>query len=86
MEQIRYNAIKISLRKIKEMIRRGTWEGSLEQEEVVHNLQHNLYPERYTNKVSKMLVEKAEVNSMKKIYKLETIKKRNRKNLEKYWK
>ena len=52
----KYKAIKIPLREIKRMIKNGTWEGSLEQEEVVYNLQHNLYSERYVNKVSKLLL------------------------------
>lgn len=56
MSEEKYKAIKIPLSKIKRMIKNRTWEGSLEQEEVTYNLQHNLYSERYTNKVSMLLL------------------------------
>ena len=51
-----YKPIKIPIRKIKRMIKDKTWQDSLEQEEVIYNLQHNLYSERYTNRVSKLLI------------------------------
>ena len=56
MKAEKYKAIKIPLSKIKRMIKNGIWEGGLEQEEVVYNLQHGLYSERYTNKVSMLLL------------------------------
>ena len=51
-----YKAVKIPLSKIKRMIKNGTWEGSLEQEEVVYNLKYHLYSGRYTNKVCALLL------------------------------
>lgn len=55
MTEEKYKVIKIPIWKIKKMLKSGTWKDSLEQEEVVYNLQHNLYSENYTNKVSKLL-------------------------------
>ena len=50
-----YEACEIPLDVIKEMIEKKTWEGSLEEEEVLYNLENNLYSEEYKNNVNKLL-------------------------------
>lgn len=37
------------------MIKANAWEGSLEQEEVMYNLENSLYPEDYTKQVKELL-------------------------------
>ena len=63
MDRISINEIKpevyepaiIPVKDIKRMIKTKTWEDSLEQEEVMYNLENNLYPENYTKKVKELL-------------------------------
>ena len=55
IEQEKYVAVEISIDVIKDMIKNGTWKGSLEEEEVMYNLEHNLYPEDYTEELNKIL-------------------------------
>ena len=50
-----YKPIKISLWKIKRMIKKGVWEDSLEEEEVMYNIANHNYPKRYTNKLYKII-------------------------------
>jgi hypothetical protein len=55
IEQEKYVPVEISINVIKDMIKNGTWKGSLEEEEVMYNLEHNLYPEDYTKELNKIL-------------------------------
>lgn len=51
-----YDAVEIPLKDIKKMITDGTWEDSLEQEEVEYNLENNLYKnEPYLSELKKLL-------------------------------
>lgn len=50
-----YEPVTISVRDIEKMIKANIWEGSLEQEEVMYNLENNLYPEDYTKQVNELL-------------------------------
>ena len=50
-----YKPVTVPVKDIKKMIKANTWEGSLEQEEVMYNLENNLYPEDYTKKVKELL-------------------------------
>ncbi len=52
-----YKPVKIPFRYIKRMIKNGTWEGSLEEEELLYNLEHNLYSESYAKLVKKIIKE-----------------------------
>ncbi len=50
-----YEPVTISVKDIEKMIKTNTWEDSIEQEEVMYNLENNLYPEDYTKKVKELL-------------------------------
>ena len=50
-----YEPVTIPVKDIEKMLKTNTWEGSLEQEEVMYNLEDNLYPEDYTKKVKELL-------------------------------
>ena len=50
-----YEPVTVPVKDIKKMIKANTWEDSLEQEEVMYNLENNLYPEDYTKKVKELL-------------------------------
>ena len=50
-----YEPVTISVKDIERMIKTNTWEDSLEQEEVLYNLENNLYPEDYTKQVKELL-------------------------------
>ena len=50
-----YEPAIIPVKDIKRMIKTKTWEDSLEQEEVMYNLENNLYSENYTKKVKELL-------------------------------
>ena len=50
-----YEPAIIPVKDIKRMIKTNTWEDSLKQEEVMYNLENNLYPEDYTKKVKELL-------------------------------
>lgn len=52
---VEYTPIEISIFDIKRMIKKGEWEGSIEQEEVMHNLIMGLYREKYAKKVRAIL-------------------------------
>lgn len=50
-----YEPVTISVRDLEKMIKTNTWEDSLEQEEIMYNLENNLYSEDYTKKVKELL-------------------------------
>jgi hypothetical protein len=50
-----YEPVTIPVKDIEKMIKANTWEGSLEQEEVMYNLESDLYSEEYADKVRKLL-------------------------------
>lgn len=50
-----YEPLEIPVKTILEMIKNGTWEGSLEQEEIEYNVEHKLYPVKQLKQYSKML-------------------------------
>lgn len=52
-----YEAQEVPISVIKEMIKDGTWEGSLEEEEVLYNLESDYYSPEYTEKVKEALNE-----------------------------
>lgn len=54
-ELYKYEACEVPVRKIKILIKKGIWKGSLVEEEVLYNLEKNLYSERYAKKVRKIL-------------------------------
>ena len=52
-----YEAQEVPIATIKKMIKNGTWEGSLEEEEVLYNLEADSYSSEYTENVKKVLNE-----------------------------
>lgn len=50
-----YEPLEIPIKTIWEMVKNGTWEGSLEQEEIEYNVEHKLYPVKQLKQYSKML-------------------------------
>lgn len=50
-----YEPVTVPVKDIEKMIKANAWEGSLEQEEVMYNLENNLYPEDYTKQVKELL-------------------------------
>ena len=54
-EPCEYEACEVPLKVIEKMKKNGTWEGSLEEEEVLYNLKHDLYSDEYTEAVQKIL-------------------------------
>lgn len=50
-----YEPVTVPIKDIEKMLKTNTWEDSLEQEEVMYNLENNLYPEDYTKKVKELL-------------------------------
>lgn len=50
-----YEPVTVPVKDIEKMIKANTWEDSLEQEEVMYNLENNLYPEDYTKQVKELL-------------------------------
>lgn len=50
-----YEPVTVPVKDIEKMLKTNTWEDSLEQEEVMYNLENNLYPEDYTKKVKELL-------------------------------
>lgn len=50
-----YEPVTVPVKDIEKMIKTNTWEDSLEQEEIMYNLENNLYPEDYTKKVKELL-------------------------------
>lgn len=57
IEPEEYEAQEVPISVIKKMIKDGTWEGSLEEEEVLYNLEADYYSSKYTEKVKKVLNE-----------------------------
>ena len=57
IEPEEYEAQEVPIATIKKMIKDGTWEGSLEEEEVLYNLEEDYYSSEYTEKVKKVLNE-----------------------------
>lgn len=47
--------LEIPLKTICEMVENGTWEGSLEQEEIEYNVEHKLYPVKQLKQYSELL-------------------------------
>ena len=52
-----YKPVEIPVRYIERMIKNGTWKGSLEEEELLYNLKHNLYSESYAKSVREIIRE-----------------------------
>lgn len=50
-----YEPLEIPIKTILEMVKNGTWEGSLEQEEIEYNVKHKLYAVKQLKQYSKML-------------------------------
>lgn len=50
-----YEPVTVPVKDIEKMIKANAWEDSLEQEEVMYNLENNLYPENYTKQVKELL-------------------------------
>lgn len=50
-----YEPVIVPVKDIEKMIKANTWKDSLEQEEVMYNLENNLYPEDYTKQVKELL-------------------------------
>ena len=50
-----YEPVTVPVKDIEKMIKTNTWEDSLEQDEVMYNLENNLYPEDYTKQVKELL-------------------------------
>lgn len=57
IEPEKYEAQEVPIATIKKMIKNGTWKGSLEEEEVLYNLDADYYSPKYTEKVKKVLNE-----------------------------
>ncbi len=55
IEPEEYEPVTVPVKDIEKMIKANTWEGSLEQEEVMYNLENNLYQEDYTKQVKELL-------------------------------
>lgn len=54
-ELYEYEACEVPIEQIKKMVKNGTWEDSLEEEEVLYNLENNLYSESYAKSVRKII-------------------------------
>lgn len=50
-----YDPVEIPVKDIEKMIKADTWKNSFEQEEVMYNLESNLYSKEYADKVRKLL-------------------------------
>lgn len=53
--ECKYEPVEIPLKTICEMVENGTWEGSLEQEEIEYNVEHKLYPVKQLKQYSELL-------------------------------
>lgn len=53
--ECKYEPVEIPLKTICEMVENGTWEGSLEQEEIEFNVKHKLYPVKQLKQYSELL-------------------------------
>ncbi len=57
-EECGYGPQSISIKKIKRMMENGCWTGSLEEEEVLYNLENNYYTDKkYVKELKKVLEE-----------------------------
>ena len=54
MTECKYKPVWLQIRKIKKMIKKGIWEGSLCQEEVMYDMQKGFYSPRNTKKLKKL--------------------------------
>lgn len=50
-----YEPEEIPIKDIEKMMKNGTWEDSLEEEEVMYNLENNYYPEKYSKKLKSLI-------------------------------
>lgn len=57
IEPEKYEAQEVPIATIKKMIKDRVWKGSLEEEEVLYNLEADYYSSEYTEKVKKVLNE-----------------------------
>jgi hypothetical protein len=55
IEPEEYEAQEVPISVIKEMIKKGTWKDSLEEEEVKYNIENNYYPEKYSKELKKLI-------------------------------
>lgn len=55
IEPEKYEAQEIPIKDIEKMMKNGTWEGSLEEEEVKYNIDNYYYPEKYSKKLKKLI-------------------------------
>lgn len=62
IEPEEYEAQEVPISVIKEMIKNGTWEGSLEEEEVKYNIENNYYPEKYSKELKKLISHCEKIN------------------------
>lgn len=71
IEPEEYEPVTIPVKDIKRMIKTNTWEDSFEQEEVIYNLENNLYLEDYIKEVKEFLYkyEGEEQKNIKKSFK-----------------
>lgn len=53
--EYKYEPLEIPVKTILEMVKNGTWEGSLEQEEIEYNVEHKLYAVKQLKQYSEML-------------------------------
>ena len=53
--EYKYEPLEIPVKTILKMVKNGTWEGSLEQEEIEYNVEHKLYPVKQLKQYSEML-------------------------------
>ena len=49
-----YELVTVPVKDIEKMIKTNTWEDSLEQDEVMYNLENNLYSEDYIKQVKEL--------------------------------
>ena len=54
-EPEQYEAVIIPIKSIKEMIRENRWKGSLEEEEILYDIQKGYYTKFYAFRVKKLL-------------------------------
>ena len=53
--EYKYEPIEIPLKTICKMVENGTWEGSLEQEEIEYNVEHKSYPVKQLKQYTELL-------------------------------
>ena len=50
-----YEPEAFPIKDIEKMMKNGTWEGSLEEEEIKYNIENNYYPEKYSKKLKSLI-------------------------------